>query len=176
MSIRFQWSSLVSTLSVLRWMMIRSPSKFRLHEFVYFSAGIAIAGRWHRWVDEISHRFTNFAKVDDGFVLARIWTTTVWSGLWIIFLEWWLSRIGIGIWQSAIANRGIRISICQLVVDQRSQHFRLDLLIFPRVQMGAIVGTMEHCSNVIKFQFRYKKNPILLTQVELSILCETRKV
>ena len=104
MSIRFQWSSLVSTLSVLRWMMIRSPSKFRLHEFVYFSAGIAIAGRWHRWVDEISHRFTNFAKVDDGFVLARIWTTTVWSGLWIIFLEWWLSRIGIGNRQSRNSN------------------------------------------------------------------------
>ena len=63
MSIRFQWSSLVSnTLFVLWWMMILSPSKFRLREFVYFSAGIAIAGRWHRWLDEISHRFTNFAK------------------------------------------------------------------------------------------------------------------
>ena len=46
-------------------------------------------------------------------------------------------------WQSPIGNSVIRISICQLVLGQRSQHFRLDLLIFPRVQMRAIVGTNE---------------------------------
>ena len=61
---QFAFSSLVSPFSDEWWMMIQSPSKVRLREFVYFSAGIAIAGRWHRWrwVDEISHRFTNFAK------------------------------------------------------------------------------------------------------------------
>ena len=107
MSIRFQWSSLVSTLSVLRWMMIRSPSKFRLS-----SSWICLLFGRHRdrwtlaslsWRDQSQiHEFCK--DVDDGFVLARIWTTTVWSGLWIIFLEWWLSRIGIVNRQSRNSN------------------------------------------------------------------------
>ena len=55
------------------------------------------------WRDQSQiHEFCK--DVDDGFVLARIWTTTVWSGLWIIFLEWWLSRIGIGNRQSRNSN------------------------------------------------------------------------
>ena len=127
------------------------------------------------WRDQSQiHEFCK--DVDDGFVLARIWTSTVWSGLWIIFLEWWLSRIGIGIWQSAIANRGIRISICQLVVDQRSQHFRLDLLILGRVSVGVSLSNQISKLKSDKFQSRYKKNRILFWFIPILISNKTRKV
>ena len=51
----------------------------------------------------------------------------------------------------------------RLVIGQRSQHFLLDLLIFHRVQMSAIVVTIKTLLKCNQFQFRREKNPILLT-------------
>ena len=45
----------------------------------------------------------------------------------------------------------------RLVIGQRSQHFLLDLLIFGRVHLGAIVGAIKHGSNVIIFYLDARK-------------------
>ena len=58
----------------------------------------------------------------------------------------------------------------RLVIGQRSQQFLLDLLSFQRVQMRAIVVIIKTWLKCNQFQLRREKNPILLTQVELTIV------
>ena len=71
------------SLSVLRWMMIRSPSKFRLCKFVYFSAGIVELTSTRSITD---YGDTNYEKAMDLSLLREfeVWTTTLDFGLfWV---------------------------------------------------------------------------------------------